>query len=87
MQKSFGGKDPGVTRAGGGRLADDVVDEEGDEDAVEGDEEDEDEGEEEWDIDADPLDSLDSRDSGIGASEDGSVAPSPLRRMGSSTVD
>jgi len=87
VQKSFGGKDPGVTRAGGGRLADDVVDEEGDEDAVEGDEKDEDEEEEEWDIDADPLDSLDSRDSGIGASEDGSVAPSPLRRMGSSTVD
>ncbi|KAK4692004.1 NAD+ kinase, partial [Lecanoromycetidae sp. Uapishka_2] len=82
VQKSFGGKVPGVTRSGGGRLADDVVDEEGEDDAGE-EEDDGDEPEEEWDIDADPIDSLDSRDSGIGTSEDGSVAASPLRRMGS----
>lgn len=83
VQKSFGSSASNVTRAGGGRLADDVVDEEGEEDVIEEDDGDEDGDEEDWDIDADPLDSLDARDSGLGASEDGSVAPSPLRRMGS----
>lgn len=83
VQKSFGGKEPNVTRTGGGRLADDIVDEEGEEEAIEEEDDDDDDVEEEWDIDADPIDSLDSRDSGLGASEDGSVAPSPLRRMGS----
>lgn len=86
VQKSFGGKEPRVLRTGGGRLADDVVDEEGEEDTVDEDNEEDDEAEEDWDIDADPVDSLDSRDSGIGASEDESVVGSPLRKV-ASTVD
>ena len=65
VQRSFSGKEPNITRRGGGRLADDFVDEEGENDDVE----DDNEEEEDWDIDADPIDNLDSRDSGIGASE------------------
>ena len=68
VQRSFSGKEPNITRRGGGRLADDYVDEEGENDDAEDDEEDDNEEEEDWDIDADPID-LDSRDSGIGASE------------------
>ena len=69
VQRSFSGKEPNITRRGGGRLADDSVDEEGDNDDAEDDEEDDNEEEEDWDIDADPIDNLDSRDSGIGANE------------------
>ena len=69
VQRSFSGKEPNITRRGGGRLADDFVDEEGENDDAEDDEEDDNEEEEDWDIDADPIDNLDSRDSGIGASE------------------
>ena len=93
VQRSFGSKEPNVTRRGGGRLADDIVDEEeGEEDG--GIEEDEEEGEEEWDIDADPIESLSAAgtlDSGLGASEGGSSCESPLGPMGrrthSETVD
>ena len=94
VQRSFGGKEPKVTRRGGGRLADDVVDEEEErEDGTEG--EDEGDGdEEEWDIDADPIESLSATgtlDSGLGASEEGSSCASPLgptgRRRDGETVD
>ena len=96
VQRSFGGKEPKVTRRGGGRLADDVVDEEEEEEreyGIEG--EDEGEGEEEeWDIDADPIESMSvtgTLDSGLGASEEGSSCASPLgptgRRRDSETVD
>lgn len=90
VQRSFGGKEPNVTRRGGGRLADDVVDEEeGEEDGVGG--EDELDGEEEeWDIDADPIESLSvagTLDSGLGASEEGSSCASPSRRVDGETVD
>lgn len=88
VQRSFSGKEPNITRRGGGRLADDFVDEEGEDDNAEDDEEDDNGEEEDWDIDADPIDSLDSRDSGIGASEQDSGASSPLTtRMVSVTLD
>lgn len=86
VQRSFGGKEPKVTRRGGGRLADDVVDEEVEEEEEEeedrNDEDDEGQGEaeEEWDIDADPIESLSAAgtlDSGLGASEEGSSCASP----------
>ena len=93
VQKGFVGSR--VERKGGGRLADDDIEE-----AAEDDEEDsdaEDEAAEEWDIDADPIDSvdgrrssLDVRDSGLGASEasdHGSLSSSPLRRTVSATLD
>ena len=98
VQRSFEAKEPKATRRGGGRLADDVVEEEEEEeeereDGIEG--EDEGEGEEEeWDIDADPIESLSAAgalDSGLGASEEGSSCASPLgpmgRRRDSETVD
>ena len=92
VQKSFGGKDLGVTRSGGGRLADDIVDEDGEEDGMDGEEgsgSENDDGQDEWDIDADPIDvlSLSPRDSGLGASEEGSGTNSPLRRVISSGID
>lgn len=96
VQRSFGGKEPKVTRKGGGRLADDIVEEEEEEGREEGIEwEDEWEGEdEEWDIDADPMESLSAAgtlDSGLGASEEGSSCASPLgpvgRRRDSEAVD
>ena len=92
VQKPFGGKDLGVTRRGGGRLADDIVDEDGEEDGMEGEEEsgsENDDGQDEWDIDADPIEvlSLSPRDSGLGASEEGSGTNSPLRRVISSGLD
>ena len=97
VQRSFGGKEPKVTRRGGGRLADDVVDEEEEEEEREYGIEGEDEGEgeeEEWDIDADPIESLSvtgTLDSGLGASEEESSCASPLgptgRRRDSETVD
>ncbi|KAL2053976.1 hypothetical protein ABVK25_005905 [Lepraria finkii] len=88
VQRSFSGKEPNITRRGGGRLADDLVDEEGEDDNAQDDEEDDNGEEEDWDIDADPIDSLDSRDSGIGASEQDSGASSPLTtRMVSVTLD
>ncbi|KAL9138462.1 MAG: hypothetical protein Q9175_000303 [Cornicularia normoerica] len=73
VQRSFGGKEPNITRRGGGRLADDIVDEEeGEEDGIgEVNEEGEEEEEEEWDIDADPIESLSAArtlNSGLGAS-------------------
>ena len=87
VQRSFGGKEPKVTRRGGGRLADDVVDEEEEEEEEEEEKEDGLEGEEEeWDIDADPIESLSAAgtlDSGLGASEEGSSCASPLGPMGS----
>lgn len=91
VQRSFGGKEPKVARRGGGRLADDVVDEEVEEEEEEeeedrNDEQDEGQGEEEeWDIDADPIESLSAAgtlDSGLGASEEGSSCASPLGSMG-----
>lgn len=95
IQRGFGGSEGNakVERRGGGRLADEYIEEEygkGEgEDTNES--EDSDEGEE-WDIDADPIDildgkSMDARDSGIGASEDGSMSSSPLRRSVSETLD
>ncbi|CAF9927046.1 MAG: NAD(+) kinase [Alectoria fallacina] len=97
VQRSFGAKEPNVTRRGGGRLADDIVDEEeGVEDGMDEEDEgeEEEEEEEEWDIDADPIESLSAvgtLDSGLGASEEGSSCASPLgptaRRMDSETVD
>ena len=93
MQKSFGGKDVGVTRNGGGRLGDDIVDEEGEEEDGMGGEEgsggESDDGQDDWDIDADPIEvlSLSPRDSGLGASEEGSGRSSPLRRVISSGLD
>ena len=95
VQRAFGGKEPRVTRRGGGRLADDVVDEE-EEEEEEGDAGEEEE--EEWDIDADPIESLSAAgtlDSGLGASEEGSKegssCGSPLvsmgRKMESDTLD
>ena len=90
VQRSFGGKEPKVTRRGGGRLADDVVDEEEEEEEEEGEEREDglegEEEEEEWDIDADPIESLSAAgtlDSGLGASEEGSSCASPLGPMGS----
>ena len=92
VQRSFGTREREITRRSGGRLAEDVVDEEEDET-----EEDEEEGEgeeEEWDIDAEPMESLSAAgtlDSGLGASEEGSSCTSPLgpmaRRMDSETID
>ena len=92
VQKSFGGKDFGVTRRGGGRLADDIVDEDGEEDGMEGEEgsgSESDGGQDDWDIDADPIEvlSLSPRDSGLGASEEGSGTSSPLRRVISPGID
>ena len=100
VQRSFGAKEPKVTRRGGGRLADNVVEEEEEEreDGIEvedeGEEEEEEEEEEEWDIDADPIESLSAAgtlDSGLGASEEGSSCAGPLgptgRRRDSETVD
>ena len=89
VQKSFDGRDPGVTRQGGGRLADEIVDEDCEEDGGPGNETGSDVGEEEWDIDADPIDilSLSPRDSGLGASEEGSGTSSPLRRVISPGID
>ncbi|MCJ1450572.1 NAD(+) kinase [Mycoblastus sanguinarius] len=72
VQRGFGGgsEHASVRRSGGGRLADDPVDEEEglDEDDVEAGAEDEAVEDEEWDIDADPIDSIVAVDSGIGAS-------------------
>ena len=91
VQRSFGGKEPSVSRRGGGRLADDIVDEE-EEDIDESDEQEE-EGEEEWDIDVDPIESLSAAgtlDSGLGASEEGSSCaspPGPVARIDNETVD
>ena len=94
VQRSFGGKESKVTRRGGGRLADDVVDEDdGEEEGVDEGDEQEEEGEEEWDIDADPIESLSAAgtmDSGLGASEEGSSCASPLgpvARIDNETVD
>ena len=95
VQRSFGGKEPRVTRRGGGRLADDVVDEEEEEENRTDEEDKEDEGEnDEWDIDADPVEILSTAgtlDSGLGASEEGSICASPSgpmwRRTPSETVD
>lgn len=78
VQRGFGSKEPCVTRRGGARLADDVIanEEEGEEDG-EGEGDDSGEGEEEeWDIDADPIESLGTVDSGLGASEEGSTRSS-----------
>ena len=86
VQRSFGGKAPKITRRGGGRLADDIVDEDVEEEGAE-DSNDDEEDEEDWDIDADPIDSIDSKDSGIGASEQDSGTSSPLRRVVSATLD
>ncbi len=95
VQRSFGGKEPNVTRRGGGRLADDIVDEEEEEaEEEDGNDEEDEEEEEEWDIDADPIESLSAAgtlDSGLGASEEGSGCASPLgptgRRVDCETVD
>ena len=87
VQRSFSGKEPIVSRRRGGRLADDVVDEEGEEDVAEDDGDDDNDEEEEWDIDPDPIDTINSRDSGIGASEQDSGASSPLTRVVSATLD
>ena len=92
VQKSFGGKEFGVTRRGGGRLADDIVDEDGEEDGMEGEEgsgSENDDGQDEWDIDPDPIEvlSLSPRDSGLGASEEGSGTSSPLRKVTSPGLD
>ena len=108
VQRGFGGSDEGgssnrkVRRSGGGRLADDDIEEEedieGDGDGSDDDQGEDGEGEEEWDIDADPIDGLDgrsasadARDSGIGASEasehGSSMSSSPLRKSVSATVD
>ena len=48
-----------------------------------------DDGQDDWDIDADPIEvlSLSPRDSGLGASEEGSGRSSPLRRVISSGLD
>ena len=96
VQRPFGGKELKVARRGGGRLADDIVNEEEEEgEEEEGEErngtveeddiEGEDEEEEEWDIDADPIESLSAAgtlDSGLGASEEGSSCASPLGSIG-----
>lgn len=97
VQRSFGGKEPNVTRRGGGRLADDIVDEEEEEEEEEDRNDDDDREEDEddeWDIDADPIESLSAAgtlDSGLGPSEKGSSCASPLgpmgRRMDGETVD
>jgi len=98
VQRGFGTSvsNTKVSRKGGGRLADDDIDEEDVEDEVDNEaENEEDEVVEEWDIDADPIDSLDGRgtsprDSGLGASEasdHGSMSSSPLRRSMSNTLD
>ena len=86
VQKGFQGSasTTNISRRAGGRLADDddveidVARTGSSDDESENSEE---EGEE-WDIDADPFDSLDgrsvdARDSGIGASDDGSISSSP----------
>ena len=93
VQRSFGSKEQKITRRSGGRLAEDVVDEEEDE-IEEVEEEGEGEEEEEWDIDAEPMESLSvagTLDSGLGASEEGSSCASPLgpmgRRMDGETAD
>ena len=92
VQRSFGSKEQKVTRRSGGRLAEDVVDEE--EDEIEEEEEEGEGEEEEWDIDAEPMESLSAAgtlDSGLGASEEGSSCASPLgpmaRRIDSETID
>lgn len=87
VQRSFSGKEPIVSRRRGGRLADDIVDEEGEEDDAEDDGDDDNDEEEEWDIDPDPIDTINSRDSGIGASEQDSGTSSPLTRVVSATLD
>ena len=94
VQRSFGGKESNATRRGGGRLADDFVDEDdGEEEGVDEDDEQEEEGEEEWDIDADPIESLSAAgtmDSGLGPSEEGSSCASPLgpvAKIDNETVD
>ena len=94
VQRSFGGKEPNVSRRGGGRLADDIVDEEdGEEEDIDEGNEQEEEGEEEWDIDVDPIESLSAAgtlDSGLGASEEGSSCaspPGPVARIDNETVD
>ena len=91
VQRSFGSKERKVTRRSGGRLAEDVVDEE--EDDIEEDEEEGEGEEEEWDIDAEPMESLSAAgtlDSGLGASEEGSSCASPLgerKRTDNETID
>ena len=93
VQRGFGtaGSGAKIKRRGGGRLADDDIDEDDLEDGEDG-ENVEEEVTEEWDIDADPIDSFDgrsgdARDSAIGPSEDGSISSSPLRRSISATLD
>ena len=97
VQRGFGST-TGVRRTGGGRLADEDIEEEI-EDRNDDDDDFSDEAEEaveEWDIDADPIDSLDgrsndTRDSGLGASEASehgrSLSSSPIRRVVSSSLD
>jgi hypothetical protein len=87
VQRSFSGKEPIVSRRRGGRLADDVVDEEGEDDDAEDDGDDDNDEEEDWDIDPDPIDTINSRDSGIGASEQDSGASSPLTRIVNAILD
>ena len=96
VQRGFG-SNAAVKRTGGGRLADEDIEEEV-EDRNDDDDDMSDEAEEaveEWDIDADPIDSLDgrsndTRDSGLGASEaseHGSIPSSPIKRIVSSSLD
>ncbi|KAL2048566.1 hypothetical protein N7G274_000478 [Stereocaulon virgatum] len=87
VQRSFSGKEPIINRRRGDRLADDVVEEEGEDDYAEDDGDDDSDEEEDWDIDTDPIDSINSRDSGIGASEQDSGVSSPLTRIVSATLD
>lgn len=70
-------------RRAAGRLAgDDIGEDDAEADAGDGESDNSaDDVDEEWDIDADPIDRLDGTsgiDSGFGASEDGSVSPTPL---------
>ena len=94
VQRPFDGRELKVSRRSGGRLADDIVDEDKEEEREDGFEEEDKDGEgedEQWDIDADPVESLSAAgtlDSGLGASEEGSSCASPLqRRMDGETVD
>jgi len=71
-----------ATRAAGRLAGDDIEEDDAEPDADDDvSENSADEVEEKWDIDADPFDGLNGpsgHDSGFGASEDGSVSPSPL---------
>jgi len=82
VQRGFGTSETkaDARRRAAGRLAgDDIEEDEAEEDAEGGESEGgEDDIEEEWDIDADPIDRRDGTsgiDSGIGASDDGSISP------------